>query len=365
MGNPETSPRASRAQAISNTIPSRRLAQTRHLSIDSGVSPVQSTSSPSLGQFYYSSSVQRSVSNSVLHNQLRQKTYLHQLALLQTRQSIPTVNSTTPKRQGISSTAQPTGQRSLTFPGAMSSAFDSLYLSGGACNASPYNLTELDGAQYDVPHNSHGTIFPQDVFLDGSMVMSNPPSSAFPNYATPDSSYLESPAMASSAFNTSPMQDGLLDSQLDFAELDTMTPLFPQASLDQFAAQQMPTKPPTKSSFAAVNSNSAQTGMERQKSNGMERQKSSPGRPPSQPYHIRKRSDTCGVSKPSKPRKDLKPLEIESDDDKETAKRKKNTLAARKSRARKMENAEAAGVEIQRLRAIIIRMGGDPDPEED
>jgi len=158
--------------------------------------------------------------------------------------------------------------------------------------------------------------------------------------------------MANSSLGTTPLEDGFLDGQLNFADLESMQPLFPQNSLDEFAS--MPLEPPTHtSSFASVNSRHAQTSMERQKS--------SPGRPPTQPAHARKRSETCGISKAPRPRKQLPEIQVDSDDDKETAKRKKNTAAARKSRQRKADGLEAVESEVQRLRALLIRNGLDPD----
>ncbi|ETI22456.1 hypothetical protein G647_06531 [Cladophialophora carrionii CBS 160.54] len=243
----------------------------------------------------------------------------------------------------------------------MSTAFDSMYLPGGDFNASGYELLDFDAPQSHFAGVDGGTISPSDLFVDES-IMSAPASTVFPNLSTPGSSFLESPAMASSGLNTSPLEDGLLDAQLNYSELEAMAPLFPQNNLDQFANQPMAQECLTKSSsFSSVNSHAQPSSMERQKSTGMERQKSSPGRPPSQPYHNRKRSDTCGISKPPRPRKQLPEIHVDSDDDKETAKRKKNTAAARKSRQRKQEHAEQAESEIQRLRAMIYRLGGDPD----
>ncbi|OAP60768.1 hypothetical protein AYL99_05770 [Fonsecaea erecta] len=247
----------------------------------------------------------------------------------------------------------------------MATAFDSMYLPGGDFSASHDDFLDFE-PNFQTNHfttvNSgvnDGTISPTDLFKDDAMIMSAPPSAAFPNLSTPDSSFLESPAMASSGLNTSPLEDGELDATLNFAELDSMMPLFPQNSMDQFACQPSAVEPFLKST-SAVNSRTASAAQE----TGMVRQKSSPGRPPSQPYHTRKRSETHGVSKASKARKNLPEITIESDDDKETAKRKKNTAAARKSRQRKQEHAEAAEAEIQRLRAIIYRLGADPDEEK-
>ncbi|EXJ86038.1 hypothetical protein A1O1_06407 [Capronia coronata CBS 617.96] len=250
----------------------------------------------------------------------------------------------------------------------MSTVFDTTFLPGGEFLASqgdfldfdtnfqPTNYTAVSGMT-----SNDGTVSPSDLFKDDSIIMSAPPSTAFPNLSTPESGYLESPAMASSGLNTSPLEDGLLDSQLNFAELDNMAPLFPQNGFDQFAQQLMSTDPaPTKPSFSAVKSQPSASP------SPMVRQKSSPGRPPSMPFaHGHKLSESYGINKSSsKSRsKTLPEIKIDSEDDKETAKRKKNTAAARKSRQRKQEAAEAADAEIQRLRAIIYRLGGDPDAE--
>ncbi|KIV79872.1 hypothetical protein PV11_07413 [Exophiala sideris] len=241
----------------------------------------------------------------------------------------------------------------------MSTAFDSLFLSGGDMFASqddffnfeatyqPTNFTAVNSGVLA----KDGTVSPTELFRDDSMVMSAPPSSAFPNLSTPDSGYLESPAMPSSGLNTSPLEDGLLDGQLNFSELDSMAPLFPQDSFDQFA-QPLMTAAHTKDHTPIKTSPAASMG----------RQKSSPGRPPSVPFsHGRKHSDAHGISKSSKSRKPLDEIKIDSEDDRETAKRKKNTAAARKSRQRKQQHMEAAESEIQRLRAMVYRLGGDPD----
>jgi hypothetical protein len=220
-----------------------------------------------------------------------------------------------------------------------------------------------DGFDYNFDDTATGTISPAELMRADSYIMSNPPSTAFPNLSTPDSSYLESPAMASSGLNTSPMDNGLLDSTLDFSQLDAMAPLFPP-DMDQFGEQLVDEKPHRDASFTSLKSQSTRSAS----NNGspMVRQKSSPGRPPA-PYpanvpHIRKHSESSGISK-KVVRKDLPEIAIDSEDDKETAKRKKNTAAARKSRQRKLEMNEAMEAEINRLRGIIFRLGGDPDAD--
>jgi Basic region leucine zipper len=236
--------------------------------------------------------------------------------------------------------------------------FDSMFLPGGGIPSGDAMMDFNDFTHTDFTHDlsgNTGTISPHELMRQDSLVLSNPPSTAFPNLSTPDSGYLESPALASSGLNTSPMDDALLDGTLNFGDLDAMPPLFPQTSYDQFA--QLPSdKLQASSSFTSVNSRPS-TG-----SSPMVRQKSSPGRPPAV-FHARKFSDTAGVNKP-KSRKYLPEIQVDSEDDKETAKRKKNTAAARKSRQRKMEITEQMEAEIQRLRGIIYRMGGNPDEDD-
>ncbi|OAG43721.1 hypothetical protein AYO21_01948 [Fonsecaea monophora] len=320
------------------------------------VSPVQSISSPSHGHLY-SSPNHRSFPSLALQHQSPQEKYLRQLAHLQRLPPVPAFDTTSAPRRNYSVPNIPQGD--------MATAFDSMYLPGGDFSASHDDFLDLGPnfqSNHFTPVNSgvnDGTISPTDLFKDDAMIMSAPPSAAFPNLSTPDSSFLESPAMASSGLNTSPLEDGELDATLNFAELDGMVPLFPQNSMDQFACTPLATEAFVKPPSSVVSSRPVSTVQE----TGMVRQKSSPGRPPSQPYHVRKRSETNGVSKASKARKSLPEIHIESDDDKETAKRKKNTAAARKSRQRKQEHAEAAEAEIQRLRAIIYRLGADPDLE--
>jgi hypothetical protein len=248
--------------------------------------------------------------------------------------------------------------RDLTSSPETMAEFDTMFLPGNGYQAGDsFDFTPSD---FDIP----GTVSPSDLMNNAgdSYIMSNPASTAFPNLNTPDSSYLESPAMASSGLNTSPMDNGLLDSSLNFNELDALAPLFPPET-DQFAQQLLDEKPVHNSSFTSVNSARSSSN----NASPMVRQKSSPGRPPA-PYpanvpHARKHSESSGINKAKTSRKSLPEIEVCSEDDKETAKRKKNTAAARKSRQRKVEMNEAMEAEINRLRGIIFRMGGDPDTD--
>ncbi|RMZ85734.1 hypothetical protein DV737_g444, partial [Chaetothyriales sp. CBS 132003] len=243
-------------------------------------------------------------------------------------------------------------------------AFDNMFLPGagtdtgsGLPSGEGLNMN-FDGYSFDT-----NTVSPHELHAD-SLIMSNPASTAFPNLSTPESSLLDSPTLASSGLNTSPLE--LLDSTLDFD--DSMPSLFP----DQFGTLQSDNFHQS-ASFSAVkaadDARSSKPSVSTSTS-PMVRQKSSPGRPPA-PYpaivHTRKHSDTAGVHKVSnstvaaKPRKALPEITIEDEDDRETAKRKKNTAAARKSRQRKADMFEEMAAEIDRLRNIIVSLGADPD----
>jgi hypothetical protein len=244
--------------------------------------------------------------------------------------------------------------RNLTYTSDAMAEFDSVFLPADYSAGENFDFNDYDAAP--------GTVSPSDLLNNNGdgYIMSNPASIAFPNL-TPDSSFMESPAMASSGLNTSPL-DNLLDGTLNFNELDSMAPLFPPEN-DQFASHLLEDKPVHNTSFTSINSARSTSS----NASPMVRQKSSPGRPPA-PYpanvpHVRKHSESSGINKSKTSRKSLPEIEVVSDDDKETAKRKKNTAAARKSRQRKVELNEAMEAEINRLRGIIFRMGGNPDDD--
>ena len=183
--------------------------------------------------------------------------------------------------------------------------------------------------------SSTGTVSPTELSLEPSLTMSAPSSTAFPNLSTPGSNLLDSPwAHNSSSLDTSPLHpDGHLDSGLDGADWAGQ-PLFSNdPTLDPFAQTQV----------------SKDITSEFTESSPMVRQKSSPGRPVGSG---RKHSDVAGV-KPSKARKPLPEIIIDENEDKDVAKRKKNTAAARKSRERKLERAQEQDAEIARLSDLI------------
>jgi len=234
------------------------------------------------------------------------------------------------------------------------SVFDHLDFQGGYhADASLDFLNTSFGSNdfIDSPQQAHpATVSPTELFIDEA-IMSAPPSTAFPNLATPQSEYLDSPDFTSSGLNTTPMLEGALDSELDYTKLENMPSLFPDAQCDQFES---PAIVPN-NSYGSLSDLAPAS-----QASPMIRQKSSPGRPPI--VHDRKASLSAGITKGNqKSRKELAEIVIESEDDKETAKRKKNTAAARKSRQRKQETMGAMAAEIARLRAIVEALGGDPD----
>jgi len=212
--------------------------------------------------------------------------------------------------------------------------------------------TAINGSGTAQTTSNTGTVSPKDIMND-SIAMSAPSSTAFPNLSTPGSGYLESPYLGNSSLDTSPMNaDGALDADLDFSGYTT---LFPDAN-DQFNKLNVHAN----TSFTSLSSgyNAASP---------MVRQKSSPGRPSSS-THGRQHSVTSGV-RPSKQNKPLPDIVLDPNrDTKEDLKRKKNTAAARKSRQRKLESAEALQTEneklneeIARLKQIVYSLGGSPD----
>ena len=353
---PRTLLNSSRGPATASTLPNRNTH--RHLSLNTRAAQV---SSPSIG--HNSTNNHRSYSSPALYPQHR----LHhrQLSRLSQLPPVPAFSQqlNQNKTQTILPRTSATGMAITTphshtlthnFPGTMSNEFDSMFLPRGGVPAGDA-IMDFHNDFTDFSGNT-GTISPHDLMREDSLIMSNPPSTAFPNLSTPDSGYLESPALASSGLNTSPMDDALLDGTLDFGDLESMPPLFPQSSYDQFS--QLPSdKLHASSSFTSVNSRPS-TG-----SSPLVRQKSSPGRPPAT-FHARKFSETAGINKPKPAKKYLPEIAVNSEDDKETAKRKKNTAAARKSRQRKMEITEQMEAEIQRLRGIVYRLGGNPDEDD-
>lgn len=191
-----------------------------------------------------------------------------------------------------------------------------------------------------------GTVSPQDL-MRHDFISSAPSSTAFPNLDTPGSIFEESPYNPSTGLNTSPLEDGALDADLPHEDWGT---LFPDASAEAFPIPTAPTSEPRTADTSFTSSASP-----------MVRQKSSPGRPPLSLATPRKHSDVAGVKSAKSRTKPLPEIMLDEHDDKDVTKRKKNTAAARQSRARKLAYQLQLEEENQRLRQKCLDAGLDPD----
>jgi hypothetical protein len=199
---------------------------------------------------------------------------------------------------------------------------------------SPLAFDSLDEAGL-VPSGPPGTISPRDLMMDTSV----PPSGTFTDLSTPS---FESPGNFSQ--NTSPMftdmdmvnhdeWPSLFDTTsdmgaLDFANLDT---------LDVAAAFQSEPKKPA----LQVNTTT---------SSPLKRSASSMASSPVPASGTTKHSSIAGVN--ARARKSLSPVDFDPSDP-VAAKRARNTEAARKSRAKKMERQAVSERRIDELKDII------------
>ncbi len=379
----QPTPQHSRAQATSSTAPNQQtpFLNHRHLSLNSQYQSAGPISTSFINRSNSNSSAQKphlyasnAASTPILHQQKRTRPtvppfHSHSTGSLhsQTNQigSQRGMHSASIPAQGELYLTHSVSDPSLNEPSLDMNLFDDISLPAPGDSldssntmfsdsnmdfASSWTAINASGTTQATPHT--GTVSPKDI-MNESIAMSAPSSTAFPNLSTPGSGYLESPYLGNSSLDTSPMNaDGALDAELD---LSGYTSLFPDANdhLNKLNLQ-------ANTSFTSVSSgyNAASP---------MVRQKSSPGRPSSS-THGRQHSVTNGV-RPSKQNKPLPDIILDPNrDSREDLKRKKNTAAARKSRQRKLESAEALQTEneklreeIDRLKHIVYSLGGSPD----
>ncbi|KAL6718015.1 General control protein [Lecanora helva] len=172
--------------------------------------------------------------------------------------------------------------------------------------------------------NSVQTVSPQDVFLDSN---SAPPSGSYPDF-TPDTSYSESPGGVYSA-ETSPQWGYHSISQ-------SLTPLFPDISPEE------PVQPtPVSVNIPATNYVAPK----------MSRNDSSSGQANSRSSNQGRHSFTAGIA----PKRRDKPLPAINYDVNDTvaAKRARNTLAARKSRERRVERTDFLVNQVNTLQSAL------------
>jgi hypothetical protein len=184
------------------------------------------------------------------------------------------------------------------------------------------------------------TVSPKDLMVDS---MSAPPSGAFTDLTTPGTSTLESPFMANSS-ETSPlyMDESFGDDADQWPSLfEPYDEPVKHAPAPQFTAS------PTITHVAPK----------------MSRNDSSPGQSSSRSSHQGRHSFTSGVA-PRRRDKPLPAITVEDPSDTIAVKRARNTLAARKSREKRVERTEALvnqvnelEAEVERWKSIALRMG--------
>jgi len=179
----------------------------------------------------------------------------------------------------------------------------------------------------DAQASNPQTVSPRDIFLE---TMSAPPSSAMTNISTPGTLYMDSPYGVHST-DTSPMFG---DEGLD-EDADNWSSLFPQEQ-----AQTSDLFPPE-----VVHQSIESMGPP-----PMSRNQSSPGQSSSRSHN--RHSSISGVSARRRD-KPLPPITIEDPTDLVAVKRARNTAAARKSRAKKMEKVEDMEKTIMHLESEV------------
>jgi hypothetical protein len=178
----------------------------------------------------------------------------------------------------------------------------------------------------DSASTNMGTVSPQELMRD-TATFSAPNSTAFTNLTSP-SIYNESPEFNDN-FDVSPMFNG---SELDSHLSEPWFPLFPEAK-------------PTVAPVSAVEQSPLTHNEELEVADSLRDQRR---RSAGSPTGSTKASSTSGVSK--KRNAPLPPIVVEDPSDVVAIKRARNTLAARKSRQKKMERFDELENQIEELK---------------
>lgn len=163
------------------------------------------------------------------------------------------------------------------------------------------------------------TVSPKDIMMD---TLSAPPSTTYTNLTTPGTSYMDSPLYLAGSTDTSP----LFDHDHLGADADSWAPLFPDDINQHVAAE------PRDRVSESPTSNAHVAPM-------MSRHDSSPGKSSSRSSHQGRHSFTSGVN-PRKRDKPLPAITVDDPHDTVAIKRARNTMAARKSRQKRVERNE-------------------------
>ena len=209
--------------------------------------------------------------------------------------------------------------------GADVGLFDSEYPSN--------NFTAVNDPTSESPANDPATVSPKDLLRDP--LASAPPSTAFTNLTSP--SIFDSPDVNES-FETSP----LFNSQDVDLATDQWYSLFPGAALGNDDSPANPTEEIYEQTAYALQAN-----VDR-------RRRSSPNQSPQNARGTpnTKHSSISGVSA-KKRDKPLPPITIEDPNDTIAMKRARNTLAARKSRQKKVQRFDELEQTIEELREEV------------
>lgn len=210
---------------------------------------------------------------------------------------------------------------------------DDLSFEGGA-NFGDFNMFTDFTAVNTTGAGDVATVSPKDL-MNGDSV---PPSTAFTNLTTPGSTYLETP----DSYQASPLFNDGLNTSFDFSANGNINNFFPE--LDSLVSQPMD-RATSASSFAN------QIVIHPGGSLHNRKQSSASGSPAT--FVAVRPSSVAGVGA-KKRDKPLPPILVDESDT-VALKRARNTAAARKSRARKVEERDTLETRIARLEAELSR----------
>lgn len=219
--------------------------------------------------------------------------------------------------------------------GEINVAYDGTFADLGAADGSMFDVNDnfdfTFGDQGFTAINDGVTVSPQDVFNADSV----PPSTSFTNLTTPGSTFLETP---DEDYQTSPLFTDNLDANNDKQWFS----LFPEESAPAAAPMMART-----SSSSSANQIMVHPGGETN-----QRKRSSTHASPMPFSPAVKHSSVAGVNPSRKRDKPLPPIMVDENDT-VALKRARNTAAARKSRAKKVEERETLEAEIADLKAQV------------
>lgn len=230
--------------------------------------------------------------------------------------------------------ANPSSNLTLSLDSIDMFNFGDIHPASGAQGDGLYESLENYNTHFHAINSSASdqpsTVSPKDIMVDS---MSAPPSGAFTDLTTPGTSNWESPYMANST-ETSPL---------------FMDNLSPDDDPDKWPSLFGEIQEPEREAPVARSANSPKTSHVAPK---MSRNSSSPGQTSSRSSNQGRHSFTAGVA-PRRRDKPLPAITVEDPTDTVAVKRARNTLAARKSREKRMERTEALLSQVNDLESEV------------